>query len=382
MINQIRERKTINIGTELSTHKFIKDKEDKISNEKVKKENTYFKAWNKASIEPSNGTYHLISDGILRAKDSSFLFQNESASVIIPPEGTDTLSVYSNIVFLPNVFESLNKNKIALNMYDRFGSFVGSFIPANNEKVSETAINQMKVFCNDNERLKIARKIELAATYNIKANLKYYYKRYGQKAIKERIDEISELSNKYFAVKTVDELLIIEAKIRQKYFSCYDDIMDDDNFVFVKRSRRPPLNALNALISFGNTLLYQKVATEIRKSSLDIKIGFIHSPNRRSETLHLDITEIFKPIIVDRVIFSLVNKKMIDKNEHFEDHNGGVYLNKEGKKIFINAYYNKINSKITVDGEILSFRKLIVREINKLVNYINNGGNYIPYKNY
>ena len=73
---------------------------------------------------------------------------------------------------------------------------------------------------------------------------------------------------------------------------------------------------------------------------------------------------------------------MIDENEHFEEHNGGVYLNRDGKNIFIKAFDEKMSSKITIDGESLSFRKLIVREIGKLINFINNGGNYIPYKNY
>lgn len=129
--------------------------------------NAYYKIWNKTGIDSQNGTYYIISNGTLRTKDSALVFEKEDLSFTIPPEATDTLGVYSNVSFSPSVFEVLNKNSISLNMYDRFGTYIGSFIPVNNEKRSLTAINQMKLFCDDKKRLKLATKIESAAAYNI-----------------------------------------------------------------------------------------------------------------------------------------------------------------------------------------------------------------------
>ena len=82
--------------------------------------------------------------------------------------------------------------------------------------------------------------------------------------------------------------------------------------------------------------LYQRIATEIHKTALDIRIGFVHASNSRNETFNLDIAEIFKPIIVDRAIFTVIHNLMITKKEHFYvNENGAVLLNKIGKKIFI-----------------------------------------------
>ena len=77
-------------------------------------------------------------------------------------------------------------------------------------------------------------------------------------------------------------------------------------WVVHKRTRRPPKDPLNAMISFGNTLLYQRIANEINRTSLDIRIGIIHAAGTRPESLNLDLADLFKPILVDRTIFTLI----------------------------------------------------------------------------
>ncbi len=130
------------------------------------------------------------------------------------------------------------------------------------------------------------------------------------------------------------ELLLLEAQVRQIYYSCFDSFISAEDFVFEKRTRRPPENNVNAMISFGNTVLYNLLASEIYRSALDVRIGFLHSTTTREESLNLDIEEIFKPLVVDRTAFSLINRRII-RREHFTaSENNGVYLTQEGKRIF------------------------------------------------
>ena len=152
-------------------------------------------------------------------------------------------------------------------------------------------------------------------------------------------------------------------------------------FVFEKRTRRPPLNEVNALISFGNVFLYQRIATEIRKTPLDIRIGFVHSAGNRNESLNLDIAEIFKPTIVDRAIFTLIHRMELSKVEHFEtSEDGAVFLNKIGKKIFIKELEKKLYQKVKIDGVSRTYDTLIRNEIQKIVHTVKNGEKYKPYK--
>jgi CRISPR-associated endonuclease Cas1 len=182
---------------------------------------------------------------------------------------------------------------------------------------------------------------------------------------------------------SIDEFLLVEARMRQEYFSCWDDIIRDPKFVFDKRTRRPPRNPVNAMISFGNVFLYNRVATEIYKTSLDIRIGICHAANRRSESLNLDIADIFKPVIVDRVIFSCIHNHELKADLHFElSDGGGIYLNAEGKKIFIRALEQKLYQRVTVKEEKISYQALLRKEVQKLMRVIQYGEKYKPYKYY
>ena len=114
---------------------------------------------------------------------------------------------------------------------------------------------------------------------------------------------------------------------------------------------------------------------------MDIRIGFVHATNNRSESLNLDIAEIFKPIIVDRAIFTVIHNMEINAKEHFErEESGGIYLNKEGKRIFIQELERKLYQKLTVGGKTMTYDSLIRNEIRKVVNLVQHDERYKPFK--
>lgn len=119
--------------------------------------------------------------------------------------------------------------------------------------------------------------------------------------------------------------------------------------------------------------------TKYLKTSLDIKVGFLHSTNKRAESLNLDIAEIFKPIIVDRCIFKIINRHMINEKNHFEYGEDKVWLTQEGKRIYLSAFYKKLSSTLSVKGKKLTYRKLIWEEIIKIQRSICYGEKYKAY---
>ena len=176
--------------------------------------------------------------------------------------------------------------------------------------------------------------------------------------------------------------MLIEARARQIYYQELNKIINDISFFFSTRSKRPPKDNINALISFGNTLLYNEFTKIISTTCLDIRIGIIHATNKRAFTLNLDFSDLFKPIITDRIIFTIINKKQIIESDFEAAENGGVYLSPEGKTIFINEFYKKLSSKIESKGRRITYRQLMINEINNYSNYINNNKKYKPYKYY
>lgn len=337
--------------------------------------------WKAAKIEWRDNEYHIISDGILTKKDFSILFENPEKKMYIPVEAATVISVYSDIVLSSNFIKFASDHRLTLRFHDKHGEYVGSFFPSYQRLSVKTTIAQSLLYSNSQKRLQLAKKIIIASTQNIKSNIQYYNRRYDNIDLSNTVKVLSELKKTMNEADSIEHLMLIEARMRETYFSCFDMIIRVEGFKFERRSRRPPKNEVNALISFGNTVLYGYIADAIQKTDLDIRIAFLHSANRRSQSLNLDIAELFKPVIVDRLIFSLINKHIIVAHKHFiSNDDGSVLLNREGKSMFLTACKEKLSQKIDVKGENLSYEQLISREVRNLRRHIMEGDKYTPFK--
>ena len=348
---------------------------------KISKEVQYTNRWRTNSLEKINNEYHIVNEGILSQSDYTILFENKNKKVYIPIEATKILNIYSNIIINSNFFNLMNSKDIIVNLFDKHNRYIGKFIPNNTRKSCLLLLKQVEIYNDYNKRMNMAKDILSSEIYNLKSNLKYYNRRYNHD-IKEKIKLIEKAEKEINLIKEHEKLLLCEARIKGIYYSCFNEILQNEKFKFIKRSKRPPQDPINALISFGNTLLYNYIAKEIYKTKLDIRIAYLHSSNNRYESLNLDLADIFKPIIVDKIIFKLINKKIINDRLHFENINGGVYLTGEGKNIVINEFYKKIKDITTIGNNKMSYEKIIRKEIYKLSNSIMNEEKYKAFKYY
>ena len=348
---------------------------------KISKEVQYTNRWRTNSLEKINNEYHIVNEGILSQSDYTILFENKNKKVYIPIEATKILNIYSNIIINSNFFNLMNSKDIIVNLFDKHNRYIGKFIPNNTRKSCLLLLKQVEIYNDYNKRMNMAKDILSSEIYNLKSNLKYYNRRYNHD-IKEKIKLIEKTEKEINLIKEHEKLLLCEARIKGIYYSCFNEILQNEKFKFIKRSKRPPQDPINALISFGNTLLYNYIAKEIYKTKLDIRIAYLHSSNNRYESLNLDLANIFKPIIVDKIIFKLINKKIINDRLHFENINGGVYLTGEGKNIVINEFYKKIKDITTIGNNKMSYEKIIRKEIYKLSNSIMNEEKYKAFKYY
>ena len=226
----------------------------------------------------------------------------------------------------------------------------------------------------------MARAFEIAGIHNMRANIRYYHKK-NKGNLELTVQELSGYMKEVNEAKTVENLLLTEARARQKYYAAFNDIIAVEEFAFVNRTRRPPRDALNAMLSFGNVLLYNLILQAIWRTTLDPRIGIVHSTNRRSASLNLDFADVFKPILVDRTIFTLINCHQI-KLDDFEQKESGVYLSDNGKRIFIKAFQNKLQQKLILKGKEYTYRRLLEQEIRDYQNAVLHQDKYRPYKYY
>jgi len=168
----------------------------------------------------------------------------------------------------------------------------------------------------------------------------------------------------------VAALMGVEGKVRERYYRCWQHILGGD-WAFDRRVRRPPDNEINALISFGNGVLYTACLGEIYRTQLTPTISYLHEPGARRFSLALDLSEIFKPLIVDRAIFKLINNGEL-KETHFDRGMEGCHLTDAGKKLFLNALDDRMNATIKHRrlGRHVSYRHLIRLECYKLIRHL------------
>ena len=171
-------------------------------------------------------------------------------------------------------------------------------------------------------------------------------------------------------VKSIQELMGIEGNIRKKYYAAWSVIINQE-IEFDKRVMHPPDNMINSLISFVNSLVYTRTLSEIYHTQLNPTISYLHEPGVRRYSLCLDISEVFKPLIGDRLIFSLLNRKQITENSFTKELNY-LHLKKEASKLIVSEFENRMKQTIMHKelGRQVSYQYLIRLEAYKLIKHL------------
>lgn len=321
---------------------------------------------------------YIFNSGDLKRKDNTIYFQGKDGKKYLPAQDISEIYVMGEIDITKKFLEFCSLNEIIIHFFNHYEYYVGSYYPREHYNSGYMILKQAEHYLDYEKRKKLAYQFIEGADKNILTVLKYYKNR--GKNVDEQIQTILKLLEGLKNQESIEQMMAIEGNIREIYYSAFDEIFDNKEFKFDKRSKRPPRNKLNSLISFGNSMLYTIVLGEIYHTHLDPRIGYLHSTNNRRFTLNLDVAEIFKPIIVDRTIFTLISKNMLQE-KHFESKLGGIVLNEEGKKIFISQIENKL--KTTVNQKELdrnvSYKRLIRMELYKIEKHLMGEKIYIPY---
>ena len=293
-------------------------------------------------------SFYLFNPGILERKDNTLKFTpicaDEGGAEIcqspryIPIEDVDEIYVFGSLRANSAMFNFLGQCGVPVHFFDYYENYTGSFMPRDGLLSGRVLMAQAAACQNKKKRLQLARKFIEGASWNMLMNLNYYNRR--GKDLNEAIDGIRALVPSLQQAADVDEVMGIEGNIRQLYYSAFDVILDDYNMGL--RTKQPPENEVNALISFGNMMCYTETLKAIYNTQLNPTISFLHSPGDRRYSLCLDVSEVFKPIIVDRVIFKVLNKRILGKSD-FDMKLNKCILSESGKKSFVKAMEDRYN---------------------------------------
>lgn len=321
-------------------------------------------------------TKYLMSKGVLERKDNSVNFKNEQGNNYIPIENIDEIYCLNEVSFNTKLIDFLSKNGVVLHLFNHYEGYSGTFYPRDKYVSGKLTIEQVKAY--ETKREKIAKAIVSGIATNIYEVLYHYY-RHDCKELKPYLDYLKdEVDSELNDLKTVNEIMLVEAKIWNYFYEQFNYFLRND-FVMNKRVKRPPDNPINALISFGNTILYTKTISQLYQTHLNQTISFLHSAGESRFSLSLDLSEVFKPIIVYKTIFDCINNRKLSVEKHFDKKLNYCLLNETGKKIFIAAleerfsqtYENKkLKRKVSLLTAIKYDAYKLIKEILEDVDFV------------
>ena len=303
----------------------------------------------------------IFSSGRLKRRDNTLYFEDKEGNKrFLPADSLKEILLFGEVEINSRLLNFLSQKGIILHTFNYYGFYSGSYFPRRTRVSGYLTVRQAKHYLEPTSRLNLAASFVDGASFHIDRNLK-------KRGINDA--EIGELRSKIYSAPTIPQLMQIEGKIREIYYRHLGNLLK--GFEFKKREKRPPKNPVNALISFGNSLMYSTVLTEIYQTHLDPSISFLHEPSTGRYSLSLDLAEIFKPLVVDSVILSLINRKMLSERD-FDRGLNYALLSESGKKKFLKHYQEKLET--TVKHRALkrkvSYRHLIRLECYKLVKHI------------
>lgn len=326
-------------------------------------------------------TIHVFSSGQFERRSNTLYFESLSGEHrYLPVENVREICIHGEVTFNKRFLEFLSENEIILHLFNRYGYFVGSFYPREHYNSGYMIVKQVEHYLEPQKRLELARAFVFGAANNMLRVLKYYAAR--GKDLATRIASIEALVDHIEnGASSVAELMGVEGNIREHYYHAFDEIIQQPQFVYHQRTRRPPANALNALISYVNTLVYVTVLSEIYKTHLDPRIGYLHTSNFRRFSLNLDVAEIFKPILGDRTIFRLLGRQIITFKD-FEVSKSGIWLSEEARKRITADFDEKLGTTLLHRSlkRAVTYRRLIRLELYKLEKHLMGEQPYAPFE--
>lgn len=319
-----------------------------------------------------------MSMGELTRKDNSLCFRKDGKNVYIPVENTKEIFCFNEVSINSKLLDFLSQNNIIIHFYNYYGGYSGTYYPRDHYLSGKLLVKQVLKY--ENDRMSVARAIVKGIGLNIYEVLYHYYK-HGKKEVKEITDWIkSDFIRLVEQSRDVKELMAYEGEVWMRFYADFKYFLPED-FVMNKRVKRPPDNPINALVSFGNTLLYTKTISAIYQTHLDQRISFLHEPSEGRFSLSLDLSEVFKPVIVFKTIFDLVNNHRLQVEKHFEKNVNYCILNEEGRKIFVKAFEERMESVFEHSRlkRKVTYRTALKLDCYKLIKNILEDKEFVPF---
>ncbi len=320
---------------------------------------------------------YVFSSGKLSREANTILLETEERKRRLPVEQISELYLFGEVDLNKRFLEFMAQKGILLHFFNRFGYYVGSFYPREHLLSGYLTLRQAEHYLDGTRRLDLARRFVVGSLENIRRLLR----KEAQKGedVAKALDLIDRLLPQAEVAESVSELMALEGRAREAYYGAWEALLGQG--WALERSRRPPKDPINALVSFANSLLYTAVLAQIYQTHLDPRIGFLHEANYRRHSLNLDVAEVFKPPLADRLIFRLIRRGQVKKG-HFLREGEGVFLSEAGRRLVVEEWEKTLQTTYRHPSlnRSVSYRTTLRLELYKLEKHLMGEAPYVPYR--
>jgi CRISPR-associated protein Cas1 len=309
---------------------------------------------------------YILKKGKLAKKEDTLLLITPEEKRYIPLESTNAIFCLNNVSLTSGAIYLLSKHKICVHFFSpKLNLYMGSFIPKETKISGTIIVKQAEAYLDKEKRLKLAKEFVRCMVKNMEKIKNYYIKKGKDISVDFNID---------LNIRDIPSLMQKEGEAWKRFYNMINNILID--FKLESRDYRPPTNEVNALISFLNSCLYCLCISAIYDSYLHPSVSYLHEPRERRYSLALDISEMFKPLII-KFIVEILNQKILTKKD-FEWLGEECYLNDFGKLKLIEKWDEFIEKsyKHPTLNRFVKFKEFPKLECYKLVKYLLEGKEY------
>ena len=283
--------------------------------------------------------------------DNVVVHQSEKVLAKVPLHSIEGIMCFSYKGASPALMGRCGEIGVSMSFYSPRGRYYCSILGEENRNVLLRR-EQFRFADDANAALDYAKSFIIGKIYNAKWVLERTKRDHALRVNVERLTEQSgKLSIALSSARqssSMDELRGVEVLDAKDYFYAFDDLVlrNKDDFFFTGRSRRPPLDRLNALLSFCYSILTNDCIAALQGVGLDPYVGFMHTDRPGRASLALDLVEEFRPVLADRFVLTLVNTGAVKPDDFEIRENGGVFLSDSGRKKVLSAWQKKKSEQI------------------------------------
>lgn len=303
--------------------------------------------------------------------------RNNEILMEVPLERLDDVTLIDSVQLSSELVTELLRRNIPLSWLSGMGMFYGSLVSNGSIDILKHR-QQFELLNREKFYLAMSKKVIVAKVHNQLTILRRYNRNMASDAIITDIKNILAIRRNIFLSDNFRELMGYEGIISRIYFSALGKLVPE-SFAFLKRSKQPPMDPFNSMLSLGYSMLFNEVLVDIISVGLHPYVGFLHRIAKGHPALVSDLMEEWRAPIVDSLVLALAKRNMVDR-DMFDVTAEGCFLSPEARKIFLQAYNKKLRSVNQYLEGKYTYRETIKQQCRKYASAVmhENEELYIP----